>query len=280
MEKRNKFLVLVVLFSMFFVQNTKAQFLKKLKKRIEQKVENTVIEKTSDKAAEKASNSLDKVFETNPFVNGKGGTKVDPSEIPDTYSFSWKYSMKMTTKDGEITFDYFLEPGQPYFGFDMPTMDDQKVMGNMFMVMDNNIKATIMYMQSDKNSMMMVNGIPDDIEFEETSDESANFSYEILPDKKIMGYTCKGVKATNQEYEITIYATTDAPVSFNDIYKNKKSNIPEGLKKYFKDNEQSLMLEMEMIDKKKNKMNATMQCVGLEEVKKKINKSDYKIMNY
>ncbi|NCQ56517.1 MAG: DUF4412 domain-containing protein, partial [Flavobacteriales bacterium] len=44
-----------------------AQLLKKLKNRIEQKVENVIVEKTSDKAAEKTSNSLDKVFDINPF---------------------------------------------------------------------------------------------------------------------------------------------------------------------------------------------------------------------
>ncbi|MDD3720984.1 MAG: DUF4412 domain-containing protein [Lutibacter sp.] len=273
---KTKFIACVV-FLFFINHNIEAQFLKRLKQRVEQKVENTIVEKTSDKAAEKTSNSLDRAFDVN-FM-GKGNSKVDPSVIPDSYTFSWKYSMKMTTKDGNITFDYFLQPGQPYFGFDMPTMEDKKVMSNMFMVMDNDLKVTIMYMQSDKNSMMMVNGMPDDIDLEEATDKSASYSYEMLPNKTIMGYNCKGVKATNEEYEITMYFTTDAPVSFNDIYKNKKSNIPDGLKNYFKENEQSLMLEMKMIDKKKGKMNATMECVGLSEVQKSINKSDYKTMN-
>lgn len=279
MKTRTIFLVSVVLFSTFLVQNTNAQFLKKLKQRVEQKVENAIVEKTSDKAAEKASNSLDKVFDINPFGNGGGGSKVDASEIPESYSFSWKYSMKMTTKDGEITFDYFLQPKQPYFGFNLPTTEGKKMTGDMFMVMDNNLKVTIMYMQSENNSMMMINGMPDDIDLEETADTSASFSYETLPNKKIMGYNCKGLKATNDEHEITMYFTNEAPVSFNDIYKNKQSNIPEGLKKYFKENEQSLMLEMNMIDKKKSKMNATMECIGLEEVLKSIKKSDYKSMN-
>lgn len=272
-------LIACTVFLFLIHQNIEAQFLKKLKQRVEEKVENTIVEKTSDKAAEKTSNSLDKVFDINPFANGDGNSKVDPSVIPDSYNFSWKYSLKMITKDGEITFDYFLQPGQPYFGFDMPTMEDKKVMSNMFMVMDNNLKVTVMYLQSDKNAMMMVNGMPDDIDLEEAADKSASYSYEMLPNKTIMGYSCKGVKATSDEHEITMYFTTDAPVSFNDIYKNKRSNIPEGLKKYFKENEQSLMLEMEMIDKRKSKMNATMECIGLEEVQKSINKSDYKTMN-
>ncbi len=277
MKTRSKFLVTVVLFSTILIQTTNAQFLKKLKQRVEQKVENVIVEKTSDKAAEKASNSLDNVFNMNPF--GGGSSKIDPSEIPNSYSFSWKYSMKMTTKEGDITFDYFLQPKQPYFGFNLPTTEGKKMTGDMFMVMDNNLKVTIMYMHSEANSMMMVNGMPDDIDLEETADTSASFNYETLPNKKIMGYNCKGLKATNDEHEITMYFTNEAPVSFNDIYKNKQSNIPEGLKKYFKENEQSLMLEMKMIDKKKSKMNATMECIGLEEVLKMIKKSDYKTMN-
>lgn len=270
-------LIACTVFLFFINHNIEAQFLKKLTQRIQEKTENVIVEKTADKVADKTSNSLDKVFEMNPF--GKGGPKADPSVIPDSYSFSWKYSMKMTSKEGEITFDYFLQPGQPYFGFEMPTMENKKVMNDMFMVMDNNLKVTIMYMKTGENSMMMVNGMPDDLDLEETADTSASFNYEILPEKEIMGYTCKGVKATNQEYEITMYFTTDAPVSFSDIYKNKQSNIPEGLKKYFKENERSLMLEMKMVDKKKNKMNATMECIGLEEVQKEIYKSDYKTMN-
>lgn len=85
----------------------------------------------------------------------------------------------------------------------------------------------------------------------------------------------KGIKAINDAHEIAMYFKTEVPVSFNVIYKNKLSNIPEGLKKYFKENERSLMLEMKMNDKDKSKNNATMECIGLEEVQKQIDKSNY-----
>lgn len=268
-------IILLGLYICFGLQQMHSQFFSKLTKKIEQKVENVVIDKTVNKSAEKTSKSMDKVFDIKPFE--KGDVKADPSNIPDSYKFSWKYSMKMTTKEGEIVFDYFLESEQPYFGFNMPKVNNNSTVSNdIFMVMDNDLKVTIMYMKSDKNSMMMVNEMADDLDLEETADTSTTYKYETLPNKKIMGYMCKGVKATNDEHDITMYFTNEAPVSFNDIYKNKQSNIPEGLKKHFKENEKTLMLEMTMKDKKKRKNDTTMECISLEKVKKKINKSDYK----
>jgi len=269
--------IICVIALLFITNNSQAQFLKKLKNKIQEKAENVIVEKTSDKVAEKTSNSLDNAFNMNPF--GKGANKVEPSLIPDYYNFSWKYSMLMKTNQGDITFDYFLQPGESYFGFNMPTMENKAAMGDLFMVMDNGRKITITFIKSDKNSMAMASSMPDDLDFEDTNDKAGDFNYEILPDKKIMGYTCKGVKATSEDYEMTMYFTTEAPVSFNDIYKNKQSNIPEGLKKYFKENERSLMLEMQMTDRKKSKNNATMECIGLEEVQKQIDKSNYNFMN-
>ena len=253
------------------VQQIEAQFFKKLKNRIKEKTEQVVVEKTANKVAEKASNSLDKAFEINPFSMGKG--KADPNLVPDSYDFSWKYSLNMKTKEGDMVLDYFLQPGQPYFGFTTPLME------SMFTVMDNGRKITVMYMLSDKNSVMMTNSMPDDLDLEETDDKSASFAYESLPDKEIMGYNCTGVKATNDRYEISMYFTADAPVSFNDIYKKKNKNIPSGLKNYFGEDDYVLMLEMQMTDLKKDKMSATMECIGLEEVQKTIYKSDYNTMD-
>lgn len=268
---KNAKIVLALLIMLISVQTTQAQFLKKLKQRVEQKVENVVVEKTADKAAEKTSNSLDKVFDMNPFSMGKG--KVDPALIAEAYEFSWKYSLNMKTKEGDMVLDYFLQPGQPYFGFTSPMME------NMFTVMDNKRNMTVMFMLSDKNSVMMANSMPDDLDLEESADESEAFGYESLPDKEIMGYTCTGVKATNDRYEISMYFTSDAPVSFSDIYKKQNKNIPAGLKNYFGEDDYVLMLEMQMTDLKKAKMSATMECIGLEEVQKTIYKRDYNTMD-
>ncbi|MCK0157037.1 DUF4412 domain-containing protein [Cellulophaga sp. F20128] len=252
------------------VYKAEAQFFNKLKKRVEQKVENVIVEKTANKAADKTSKSMDKVFEGNPFGGGK--EKANPNLVANSYDFTWKYSLKMTSKEGDIVFDYYLKPGAPYFGF------TSAVMNNMFTVMDNGNKVTAMFMQSQGNNMGMVTQMVDDLDLEETKDESAKFNFETLPDKTINGYHCKGVKATSNEYEMLMYFTNDAKVSFDDIFKNKAAKMPAQLKDYFNPNDKVLMIYMDMKNLKKKKESATMECIGLEEVSKTITKSDYKFM--
>lgn len=269
MKTNYLFTSLTVFFLMF--QPAEAQFLKKLKKRVEQKVENVVVEKAANKAAEKASKAMDKAFDINPFGSGSK-EKADPNLVANSYDFTWKYSLKMSTKDGDMVFDYYLKPGAPYFGFTTATME------SMFTVMDNGNKVTTMFMESQGNNIGMVTQMPDDLDLEEAKDESAKFTFEQLPDKTINGYHCKGVKATSEEYEMVMYFTNEAEVSFDDIFKNKTAKMPVQLKDYFDSNDKVLMISMDMKNLKKEKESATMECIGLEEVQKSIKKSDYKFM--
>ncbi|TXD83662.1 DUF4412 domain-containing protein [Subsaximicrobium wynnwilliamsii] len=270
MKTKHLLTAIIVFFLMF--QSAEAQFLKKLKKRVEQKVENAVIEKTANKAAEKATKSMDKAFDINPFGGGAGKEKADPSLVANSYDFTWKYSLKMSTKDGEIVFDYFLNPGASYFGFTSATMD------NMFTVMDNDHNIMVMFMASEGNSTGMVTQMPDVLDLEEADAESAKFTFETLPEKTINGYRCKGVKATSEDYEMLMYFTNETKVSFDDIFKNSKTKIPVELKDYFDPDDKVLMISMDMKDLKNEKQSAKMECVGLEKVSKTVNKSDYKFM--
>lgn len=270
MKAKYVYATVVVFFLMF--QTAEAQFIKKLKKRVEQKVENAVIEKTANKAADKATQSIDKMFEGGLMGGLGGGKKGDPALVADSYDFTWKYSLKMSTKDGAIVFDYYLKPDADYFGFSTATT------GNMFTVMDNGKKIIAMFMSSDKNNMGMVTQMPDDLDLDEVQDTSAEFTFETLPEKTVNGYNCKGVKATSSDYEMVMYFTNEGEVSFSDIYKNTKTKIPVALKDYFDPDDKVLMMSMEMTDLKQKKNNATMECVGLEAVQYTIKKSDYKFM--
>jgi hypothetical protein len=269
--KTNYLITAITVFFLMF-QTAEAQFLNKLKKRVEQKVENAVIEKTANKASEKATKSMDKAFETNPFGRDSNKEKADPSLVANSYDFTWKYSLKMSTKDGDMVFDYYLKPDAPYFGFTSATME------NMFNVMDTDKNIMAMFMKSEGNNIGMVTQMPDDMDFEGAKDESAKFKFEQLPDKTVNGYHCKGVKATSDEYEMVMYFTNEAEVSFDDIFKNSKTKIPVQLKDYFNPDDKVLMISMDMKDLKNEKQNATMECIGLEEVQKSIKKSDYKFM--
>lgn len=264
-------ILVTVVLSLVFMPTSQAQFLKKLQKRVEQKVENAVIEKTANKAAEKAAKSMDKMFDINPFGGG-GNEKADPALVADTYDFTWSYSLKMATKDGEIIFHYFLKPGAPYFGFTTP------MMSNILTVMDNEHKITAMFMSSpDGSKIGMVSQMPD-LDIEAANETTEKFTFETLADKTINGFDCKGVKAVNDGYEMIMYFITDAEISFNDIYKNSKTKIPDALKDYFNENDKVLMIHMDMKNLKNQKESATMECIGLKEHQVIVNKSDYKFM--
>lgn len=272
MKIKNCPVFFALILSVLVVKPSQAQFLKKLKQRVEETVENTVINKTADKAAEKTSQTMDKAFEVNPFGSGGSFDKADPDLVADTYDFSWKYSLKMTSKQGDIIFDYYLKPDAPYFGFTSAAME------NMFTVMDNGNKITTMFMESQGNNIGMVSSMPDDLDLEETKDQSEGFEITSLPDKTINGYHCQGVNAINADYEMDMYFTNEAAISFDDVYKNPQAKIPAQLKNYFGKDEKVLMIYMEARGLKKKNESMTMECVGLEEVSKTITKSDYKFM--
>src|SRR5690606_35882490 len=127
----------------------------------------------------------------------------------------------------------------------------------------------------DGSKIGMVSQMPD-FDIEPTEEASEKFTFETLADKTINGLDCKGVKAVNDGYEMTMYFITDAEVSFDDIYKNNKTKIPHALKEYFNEDDKVLMIHMDMKNLKKKKESATMECIGLEEIQKSVNKSDYK----
>ena len=271
MKNLNSKIFVGILFSLFFISTSQGQFLKKLQKRVEQKVENAVIEKTANKAAEKATKSMDKMFDINPF-GASGKEKADPSLVADTYDFTWGYSLKMSTKDGEVIFHYFLKPNAPYFGFTTP------MMSNIVTVMDNENNITVLFMNSQDGSKIgMVTKMPE-LDIEAVNEASEKFMFTSLADKTINGFDCKGVKAVSDGYEMTMYFITDAEVSFDDIYKSSQTKIPEALKDYFDADDKVLMIYMDMQNLKKKKESATMECIGLEKMQKSAHKSDYKYM--
>ncbi len=262
--------MLILFFVLFCFSDAQAQFLKNLQKKIEKKVENAVVEKASDKAADKASSAMDQVFDTTMFNVSK--EKANPALVADTYDFTWKYSLKMTTKDGEMVFDYYLKPDANYFGFTSETMK------TMFTVMDNANNVTVMFMESKGNNIGMVMQIPIEVDLKDAKNESEKFKFEKIPNKTINGFNCKGVKTSSDEYEMTMYFTNETEVSFNSIYKGSNAKIPTQFKDYFSEDEKVLMIFMDMQNLKKKKESATMECVGLEKVKKSVKKSDYKFM--
>lgn len=257
---------------LLFVFNNvlEAQILKKLQKKVQDKVE----QKASDKAEEGTENSMEKALDANAMAMAYGKNKVDPSLVPDSYSFSWKYSLEIQSeKEKAMIMDYFLEPNAEYFGFKMGES------GEMFMVIDSRNKLMITAFEQEKEKVAMASKMPDYSEMTSKENESDGFSYRSLPNKIIMGYNCKGIEATSADFVMVFYYTNEAKVSFSDMFRSQqKQKTPDVLKRYFKTGDRPLMMTMSMKDLKDKGKITTMKCVVLEKNSREFLKSDYKFM--
>ncbi|RXR21275.1 hypothetical protein EQG63_04875 [Flavobacterium amnicola] len=200
--------------------------------------------------------------------------KVDASKIPDKYTFSWKYAMQITSDKGkEIVFDYFLEPNATYYGANM----NKAGASAMFMIMDTKNNISISTFGKDGKKMAMVSKVPDYSKM--VDDKTKKVKYKAIPSKKILGFNCKGMQATNDEMEMVLYYTTEAKVSFTNVFKmNQNGGMPDVFKDLVKPNEKPLLMEMNYKDLKNKSKTTTMKCIELNKESYTFNKSDYKFM--
>jgi hypothetical protein len=265
---------LVIFFS---VSTAYGQFLNELKRQTKERVEMVAIQKTADKAGDATANTMDKLF--NPNFEGLmkgGGKKVDRAELPDGYEFTYKYSLQMSTKDGSFVFDYYLNPGSGYMGVKM------NVGADMFIVMDQDRQVNINYINSGGNSIATASSAIDlDEENIDAYQDLQDYVITDLPNKEFLGYDCIGKQMENEEWKFIMYFATDMEVSFADVFKQDNSKLPPAMQSYSEQFENSLMMFMDMEDKKgkkKKNISGTMECVGIEQVNFSIYNSNYQFM--
>lgn len=259
---------------LFTTTVTQAQFLKKLKERAQQKVEQIVIEKTSEKAAQQVEKKLDKLFNMDP-----NKPQVDPKILPEHYKFDWKYSLKMTSKQGSFDMIYYLKPEAKYFG-SQPQLQNNLVTDGMFMVMDQGLSIMTIFMDSNEKKSGHVMPIPDNLEDDTTENNFDNTTFKEVGTKNILGYQCQGFEMENDEVKMTMYVYFDSPVSFNQVFGGNTNGMPKGFNpKWLGKAENSIMMEMDFVNKRKKKYSAKMTCVGFEKKSKTIQINDYEFMN-
>lgn len=231
-----------LLVGMFLNIPVQAQFLKKLGDKITNKVEKTISENISDKAAKETNETLNQTWKSmdNPGTNAK---------IPKSYNFDWKYSVSMNTEKMNMDVTYRLKENANYMGMGGGRM------GNIFLVMDFENDMTVMYM----NGMVRSTKIPKE---NAGKNPYSDIAYEKIGSKTILGYECEGYRAETEDYVFTFYITDDVGVGFGSLYKNQKY-LPEGFDSDWL-NEDSLMMSMQMTDKKDPDKNMSMTCTGIE----------------
>lgn len=263
-----------LLLVLFFINTTEAQILKKIKRAVENKAEQKAVEEVSE---EEASKSVNKTISPESMALGYGKNKVDASVVPDSYNFSWKYSMEIQNeKEKPVIIDYLLEPNSEYFGFNMGQSNE------MLMIMDLKNKLMITCFNKNNEKVASASKIPDYSEKTKREKDSIQekFIYRPLPNKIFLGYNCKGIEATNAEFVMVFYYTNEAKISFADMFKSqqKQNATPDAFKNYFKPGDKPLMMYMDMKDLKHNGRTTTMKCVAVEKNSYTFIKSDYKFM--
>ncbi|NRA92381.1 MAG: DUF4412 domain-containing protein [Psychroserpens sp.] len=256
--------------------STHAQLLKKLKQKAENALENAVLNKTESLIQQQTEKALDDVF-TLP-TNQKGMSAedymVNTSEVPESYEFDWKYKLNFKTAKAKdnMSMTFYLKEDADYWG---AGFDQDKT--KIIMVYDTDRKILPMFMEAKGEKFISVTKLLDI----EPNSQDNDFDYDDyniteIPGKTILSYQCKGYKMENDAYIFTLYITFDVSISFSDIY-TKSKQVPQNFNLNWlkdKDNE-GVLMEMIMVDKKKRKNNITATCVTLEKEAMKINKSAY-----
>lgn len=248
-----------------------AQFLKDLKKKVEERTKDVVEYKVAEKAGQTTENAMDKIL--NPNFKGLGGNKIgkpiDSATLPDSYSFQYRYALKVNTSEGDMTINYYLNESASYMGIKMDAGMD------FFMVMDDENKVMVSFI----NDQAIATSL--DIGEEIDEEEVNNFNYDDytiteLPNREFLGYDCIGRKMESEEHTFIMYMAMDMPVAFNnEVFESGPNALPAELRSLQSDYQNGLMMYMEFIDKKntKKKKNTSgiMECVAYEPVELQVN---------
>lgn len=274
---RTKKIVALLLF-LFIGIGAQAQFWKKIKERAREAAEETVLNKTADKAAEKTDKTLDKIFDMD---FGKK-SKIDPAILQNTYEYNWKYTLEMQHKKGAMKINYLLKEGGTDFGSSFEMDQGAEVINSMLMIMDEaaGVTAILMERNGKKFGQVMPSITDDIIDMEEKEQENPmnEFEFKKIGTKEILGYECQGFQMENEDVLTTMYIAFDTPVSFNQLAAGQNSKrLPKGFDPKWMDKigDNSLMMEMDMVNKKKPKQSAKMTCVALDEELTSINMAEY-----
>jgi len=252
------------------------QFLDKLAKRAEKAAERTVLNRAEKEASKKTDQALDEVL--NMDLGAMGGSNVDPSTLPSSYDFDWRYTMQMSHEKGDMKFHYFLSEEGGAFGSKPELSQGATPFGNMLMVMDPALETITILTDNGGQKTGTVMSNPDMADTDSQESDIGNYEFKEIGTKEILGYTCQGFLVENEDTKMTMYVAFDTPISFNNMYSGKNAKqLPKGFDPKWLDKigDNSLMMEMDFVNKKKKKQSAKMTCVTLEKEPLTINIAEY-----
>lgn len=212
--------------------------------------------------------------------NSLKNNKTTINDLPESYDFDWKYETEMvmeSRKKDLINMTFLIKKGATYQATQMVD-SKSKDMGNMTMLFDSNLNSMIMFMEGQGQKFLQIYPIP------EARESNTDLDYKItqLAPKTILGYSCKGLQMEDDKYIIKVYHATGTPITLSNFMNfngNNKIDLPDIDPKITSQFSNGLIMEMEMIDKKKSKNNMLITAKSLTKESLSITKNDYKSMN-
>jgi len=269
---------------------SQAQFFKKLSDKVQDAAEDKVINKSANKTSQTVDKGMDDVFSVGKKKtkkNKKEAKKNQPNQPASTssakqpresYLFSYLYVAEMQTNQADINaeMDFFLTPGADYLGIRVEQQGSQ-----IFMVMDYPKSTNFSFISSPSGDIVM----PNNLNFNDntTSDKNqADFKITDLPNKTILGYSCKGKQLEDEEWSIKFYYTDEVPINMSNIFKadTKNEQVNPVVKNQLSEMSNGLIMEMEAKNKQKPDENYIMKAKSLEKVDYNFKTSGFNTMSY
>lgn len=207
--------------------------------------------------------------------------KATKADLPDTYEFDWKYQVELLMgnkgKD-KMDMTFLIKEGATYQATQIVS-EQTKDMGEVTMLFDMNLNVMAMFMKAQGKKYVSLYPIS------KAKQNTTNKEYTIteLPSKAILGFACKGLQLEDDRYIMKVYHTTEAKITLSNFlsFGNAKNNmnLPEIDPRLIKQFSNSLIMEMQMEDKKKSKNNVSVIAKSLTEKSTKISKNNYIEMN-
>ncbi|MBR9915522.1 MAG: hypothetical protein GYB32_11965 [Algicola sp.] len=207
--------------------------------------------------------------------------KVTVDMLPASYDFDWKLKTEMvmnSKKKETMDMTFLIKEGATYQGTQM-YMEDMGSDGKTTMLFDMELKTMIMFMDMQGQKLLQMYPIPEP----RKTTEKLDYKITELPNKTILGYDCKGLQLEDDRYMFQVYHATNAPISLSNFMSfsgAKNMDLPDIDPKIIEQFSNGLVLEMQMMDKKKSKNNVSIIAKSLDKTPTSVKKGAYKEMSF
>lgn len=207
---------------------------------------------------------------------------VTASDLKDSYEFDWELEteMQLNTKRNDAIQMVFLMNQNANYQATRMIMEDTKNSGVSTMLFDMDLKSMIMFMEAQGQKFLQIYPFSDPVK---TAENKSNYKITDLPSKTIIGYNCSGLQFEDDRYIMKVYHTKEAKIKLSNFLNfgtQKPSDFPNVDPEVVNQFSNGLILEMDIIDKKKSKNNVNIIAKSLKNKKTSIKKAEYQTMDF